>query len=49
MTAEVGGASAAEMRAAWFNTGSWPDAEPDRAVAEIRDHADLPAVLEALR
>ena len=46
--ADVGGASAVGMRAAWFNTGFWPGARTDEAVAEVHDHADLPAVLEAL-
>lgn len=48
VTADVAGATAVGMRAVWFNTGFWPNARTDRALAEIRDHAALPAVVEAL-
>ncbi|MCI4371746.1 MAG: HAD family hydrolase [Thermoplasmata archaeon] len=49
VTADVAGAKAAGMRAIWFNTGYWKGASTDRADAEIRNHAELPALLEAWR
>ncbi|HYY49074.1 MAG TPA: HAD family hydrolase [Thermoplasmata archaeon] len=49
VTADVAGAAGVGMRAVWFNTGFWPGAATDRADAEIRDHAELPSVLEGLR
>jgi len=49
VTADVAGAAAVGMRTVWFNTGFWPGASTDRADGEIRDHGDLPAVLEGLR
>ena len=49
VTADIAAAKAVGMHAVWFNTGFWPGAATDRADGEIRDHADLPQVLEALR
>jgi HAD superfamily hydrolase (TIGR01509 family) len=49
VTADVAGAAAVGMRTVWFNTGFWPGATTDRADREIRDHAELPEVLEALQ
>ena len=49
VTADVAGAKALGMRAVWFDTGKWPDAETDEADAEIHDHAELPAVLRRWR
>lgn len=46
--ADVGGATAAGMRAVWFNTGYWPNAKADRADAEVHGHEELPAALDAL-
>jgi HAD superfamily hydrolase (TIGR01509 family) len=48
VTADVAGAAAVGMRTVWFNTGFWPGASTDRADGEIRDHGDLPAVLEGI-
>ncbi|MGI0150139.1 MAG: HAD family hydrolase [Thermoplasmata archaeon] len=48
VTADVAGAAEIGMRTVWFKTRYWPDARTDRANAEIRDHAELPAVVEAL-
>ncbi len=46
--ADIDAAKAVGMRAVWFNTGFWLDAKTDRADAEIHDHRELPAALEAL-
>jgi putative hydrolase of the HAD superfamily len=46
---DVAGAKALGMRAVWFNAGFWPEAKTDQADAEIRDHKELPAVLERWR
>lgn len=47
-TADIAGAAALGMRTVWFRTGYWPDTHANGADAEIRDHAELPAVVEAL-
>ena len=47
VNADVAAAKAAGMRAVWFNTGFWPKARTDRADAEIHDHSELVAILEA--
>ncbi len=47
--ADVAGARAAGMRAVWFDTGKWPDADALDADAEIHDHAELPGVLRRWR
>ncbi len=45
--ADIAVAKEVGMRAIWFNTGFWPGATTDRADAEIRDHEEVPRVLEA--
>ena len=49
MRADIAGATDIGMHAVWFRSGYWPDARTDRADAEIRDHRELPAILEAMR
>ena len=45
--ADIAVAKEVGMRAIWFNTGFWPGATTDREDAEIRDHEEVPRVLEA--
>ncbi len=47
--ADIAGAKAAGMRAVWFDTGRWPDADALHADAEIHDHAELCEVLRRWR
>ncbi len=47
VNADVAGAKAVGMRAIWFDAGDGPDTVTNRADAEIHDHGELPALLEA--
>ncbi len=56
--ADIAGAKALGMRAVWFNAGraghradygQWSDAAVGRADAEVRDHAEVPALVRGWR
>ncbi len=45
VTADVGGAKDAGMRAVWYDTGKWPGADGSRADAIIHSWRELPGVI----